>query len=358
MRKYIDEAKIVAAINSCVVADIDSEKELQRLMRSSVPEDRQKAFAAINVKLKDLGDAIHFARISDVAKGYMPDANTIVSKSYDTLFDPRKLRAYTFDLLATMLNVDAKWMQFYQMVPAYGASVVETATITNLVTHKEYGDGAKIEAGPLGGLSDTQLREKRYGGASNWLNRWLTTNNMMTLNSILSRHQVAELKKKASVAYTALADTTGVSVEAFSTSLIHTVNEGVNNMVNALLAASGGEYDITDDSQFLLLSNSANKEIINAAFRTIAGENGNNPILEYNVQPVYTRNTAVARDLGLGGANRAMLILPGVANIWADFQAAKVGQEEDIASDSTKVVYQYYFNQQVVAIQKRVITLA
>jgi len=356
--KYINEKMIVAAITSQMVTNIDDERELHRLARSSDKEERQKAYDSINTKLKDLGDAIHFSRISDISKGYMPDDSTIVSKSYDTLYDPRKIRAYTFDLLATMLNIDAKWLQFFQMVPAYGAGVVETATITNLVSHKEYADGAKIEAVPLAGLSDTQLRERRFGGASNWLNRWLTTNNMMTISSILTRHQVAELKKKASVAYTALADTTGVTVQAFTTSLITTINEGVNSLVTALLTASGGEYDITDDSQFLLLSNSANKEAINAAFRTIQGENGNNPLLEYNVQPVFTRNTAVARDLGLGGSNRAMLILPGVANIWADFQSAKVGQEEDVASDSTKVVYQYYFNLQVVAIQKRVITLS
>ncbi len=358
MRQHINEKMIVAAINSPIVTSIEDEAELQRLMRSSDPADKAKAYDAINTKLKDLGDAIHFSRVSDIAKGYIPDENTIISKSYDTLYDPRKVRAYTFDLLATLLNVDAKWMQFYQMVPAYGAGVVETATITNLVSHSEYPDGSKIEAKPLAGLSDTQLRAKRYGGASNWLNRWLTTNQMMTINSILTRHQVAELKKKASVAYTALADTTGVTVQAFTTSIISTINEGVNSMVNALLAASGGEYDITDESQFLLLSNSGNKEAINAAFATLRGSDGNNPILEYNVQPVYTRNTAVARDLGLGGAYRAMLILPGVANIWADFQSAKIGQEEDIASDSTKVVYQYYFNQQVVAIQKRVITLS
>lgn len=356
MRKFVDERLMVAAINSCVVTAREDAEEMHKLMRSSDPAERQKAYDGINTKLKDLGDAIHFGRISKEAEHYLPI--TEATKSYDTLYDPRKVRAYTFELLATLLNLDSKWMQFYQMVPAYGAGEVETATITNLVAHKEYLPGAKIEAGPLAGLSDTTLRERRFGGASNWLNRWLTTNAMMTINSILTRHQVAELKKKANVAYTALADTSGVTVEAFATSLIHTVNEGVNNLVNSLLAASGGEYDITDDSQILLLSNSANKEQINAAFRTIQGTDGNNPLLEYNVQPVYTRNTAVARDLGLGGANRAMLILPGVANIWADFQQAKVGQEEDISSDSTKVVYQYYFNQQVVAVQKRVITLA
>ena len=349
--RNIDQALMVAAIDSKVVTSQEAAKQLHSLMRSSDPEERQKGYDALNAKLEDLGNAVHFGSVSDESMKYVPRQ----TKSFDSIYDPSSTRAYTFDLLSTLLNLDAKWMQFYQMVPAYGAAEVDTMTITNLVEHKEYLQGARIEMGPLAGLSDTVLREKRYGGGSTFLERWVTTNGMMTINSILTRHQVAELKLKASVAYTALADTSGVGVEAFATSIVHTINEGVNTLSEALLAL---QYEITDESQFLLLSNSGNKEAINAAFRTIQGENGTNPLLEYNVTPVYTRNSNVARDLGLGGANRAMLILPGVVNIWADFQTAKVGQETSSGTDSLNLFYQYYFNQQVTSAQKRVITLA
>jgi len=355
---YINERLVVAAINSHVCANEQEAGVLRDLLVSPDRVTREKGYKIVNAKLVDVSNAIHFGRVSDSAKGYIPDESQIHHKSFDGLWNPKILRAATFDLLSTMLNLDMKWTQFFQMVPAFGAGEIDTQTLTNLVVHKEYLPGAKIDVGPIAGLSETKLKERRFAGGTNFLQRWLTTNGLITINNILTRHQIAELVKKATVAYSALADTSGVTVEAFSGSIIHTVNEGVNSMVNAMLAATAGAYSVTDDSQFLLLSNSGNKEQIEAQFRTISGTDGNNPLVEFNVGRVYTRNTGVARDLGLGGANRAMLIFPGVANIWADFQAMKIGQEEDISSDSLKIIAQEYYNMQVVAIQKRVITLS
>jgi len=356
MRKYINEGLVVAAVNAPMIniaskSGKEDAKKFHAMMTSKDHVERQKAYDMINAKFEQVGNAIHYNYVEDEYKAFIPEGY----KSHDSSFVGRSVRAYTFDLLSTLLDLDAKWMQFYQMVPAFGANEVDTASITNLVRFKEYLPAAKIEPGPLASYSSTVLREKRHGGAVDFLNRWLTTNNIWTINSILSTLQVAEMLEKADTAYSALADTSGVTVQAFSSTLINTINLAVVDLIESLIAL---KYRTTDGSQLLLLSNEANKPVINAALNTLRGPNGDNMIAEYNVQPVYTWNSNVAADLGLGGSNRAMLCFAGVQNIWADFQPMKVGQQEDISSDSFLIVAQNYYNQQAPAVQRRVITLS
>lgn len=357
MRQFIDERNLVAAIASPMVNLASAEgrkqaKELHGMMTSTEKSVRQEAYDQINRKFEQIGNAIHYGFVEDDFKAFLPDL--AITKAHDASFVGRSVRAYTFDLMSTLLDLDVKWMQFYNMVPAYGATEVDIATVTNIVRHKTYLDGQKIEAGPLASYGDTILREKRHGGATAFLQRWLTTNNLFTINKILQAHQVAEMILKADIAYSALANTSGVTTQAFTGTMLNTIQLGVQSLVTALLAL---QYTLTPDSQFLLLSNAVNMPAINAQLATLRGTDGNNPILEYNVQPVYTWNSNVSSDLGTGTAS-AMLIVAGVQNIWADFQPMKIGQEEDIASDSFLIVAQEYHNQQVVAAQKRVITLA
>lgn len=356
MRQYINESLIVAAVTAPMIniaskSGKEDAKAFHAMMISKDPAQREKAWTQINTKFEQLGNAVHYNYVDEEFKAFIPGPEIV--KSHDSSFIGRSVRAYTFDLLSTLLQLDAKWMQFYQMVPAYGANEVDTASVTNLVRFKEYLPAAKIEPGPLASYSNTILREKRYGGAVDFLNRWLTTNNIWTINKILSAMQIAEMLMKADIAYTALADTSGVTVQAFSTSIVNTINLAVIDLMRTLI---GLKYPT--GGQLLLLSAEDNKPVINAALNTLRGPNGDNMIAEYSVEPVYTWNENVASDLGLGGSKRAMLCFTGVQNIWADFQPLKVGQQEDISSDSFLIAAQSYYNQQAPAVQKRVITLS
>lgn len=359
MGQYINEKLIVAAITAPMIniaskSGKDDAATFHKMMTSTKSEERQLAYEMVNEKFAQLGNAIHYNHIDDEYKAFIP-GDEIVTKSHDASFIARTVRAYTFDLLSTLLDLDAKWMQFYQMVPAYGASEVDTATVTNLVRFKTYLNAEKIEPGPLAAYSSTILREERHGAAVDFLNRWLDTNSIWTINRILTVMQVGEMLQKADIAYSALADTTGVTVQAFSGSIVNTINLAVVDLISSLIAL---KYQATDGSQLLLLANEANKPIIMAALNTLRGPNGDNMIAEYNVQPVFTWNSNVASDLGLGGAKRAMLCFAGVQNIWADFKPLRIGQREDISTDSFLIVAQNYYNQQAPALQRRVITLA
>lgn len=336
---------VVRAWDTNVVNTEEEAREVIANLKSNDGATQEKGFAPIVAKANDIRNTIYGK----------PAAIEVVQK-HDQLFNPSATRAYTYSALSNALNLDMNWMQFFQMIPAFGSDEIDLETLTNILEFSEYLSSEETKPKPLGALSQEKIREKRYSVAVDMLNRWLEKNNLLTLQNIVQRIMVADQKKRASVAYTALADTSGVTVEAFATNIRTTLNNGVNNLIEGMLTANSA-FDVSDDSTVLLLSHSRNKVAINAELNTIRGENGNNQIMEYNVTPVYTRNTNVLTDLGLGGS-RAMLIFPGVANVFGDFKAMNMQQMQRPSVDGVTLYAHAYYNLQVKAVQKRVVTLA
>lgn len=341
---------LVAAFATRIAHTQEAAKSWYADATSNDAERQKGAIDTLNRKLADLTYAM-YGEDELASKSVRKKADEI-RKNFDSLYAPSSVTAVRFDKLSDMLKVDLKWMPFFQMVPAFGSREVELETVTNIVTHDEYYDGEDIKSKPLAYLSNEKFGRKRYGGATSFLRLWSETNGVITLARIIQAHQTASLVKRSNVAYTLLGNTSGVSVETFDTSIIKTVNKAANNLIESLVA---DKYNLTDDAGLLLLTNSANKDAVNAAFRTIQGENGTNILLEYNVQPVFTRNLAIVSDLGLGNGAAGMLILPGQANIWSDFDPARVERVRNVRGDSEDLVYQEYYNARVAGIQKRVV---
>lgn len=337
---------VIKAWNSNVVEDPKEAAEVLSQIKSTDGATQQKGFAPIIAKANDIRNTI-----------YGKPAAMEVAMKHDQLFNPTSTRAYTYNALTNALNLDMNWMQFFQMIPAFGSDEIDLETLTNILEFSEYLPSEETKPKPLGALSYEKLREKRYSVAVDFLNRWMDKNGVLTLQNIVQRIMVANEKKRASVAYTALADTSGVTVEAFATNIETTVNNGINNMIEAMLAANTA-FDVTDNSTIYLLSHSKNKVAINARLNATRGTDGTNVIAEYNVEPVYTRNTNVLADLGLGGSNRAMLILPGVANVFGDYKGMTMEQTKRPSVDGVTLYAHAYYNLQAKAIQKRVVTLS
>lgn len=316
---------------------------------SGDPAKQKTALDALERKFSDFIYALHGEEVMMSKKALEG------RKNWESISSGSTNTAVRFDNLSNVLNLDMAWMQFFTMAPAFGSEYVDLNQITYYVSHKEYAEGAKIENTPGASLSGEKLSRKRWGGANSFLRLWAERNGVIGLNRVIQAHTSADQKLRASTAYKALGDTSGVTVEAFATNIITTLNNGADALLTALNTAG---YDLTDSTGLKLLSHSSNRPAINAALKTIMGDNGTNILLDYNIEPVYTRNTAIAKDLGLGGANRAMLILPGFANIWADFDAARIERANSPRTDAIDIVYQTYYNLTVRASQKRVITLA
>lgn len=330
----------------------DNSEQAKAWYADATSGDPAKQKSAMDMLERKFGDFI-YALYGEEAM--MSKKAATGKKNWESISAGTTNTAVRFDNLSNVLNLDMAWMQFFTMAPAFGEEYVDLSQITYYVSHKEYAEGAKIENTPGASLSGEKLSRKRWGGANSFLRLWAERNGVIGLNRVIQAHTSADMKRRALTAYTALGDTTGVTVQSFAVSIIETLNAGADAMLTALNNAG---YDLQDSAGLLLLSHSSNRPAINAALKTIQGENGNNILLDYNIQPVYTRNTAIAKDLGLGGANRAMLILPGFANIWADFDTARIERTNNPRTDAIDIVYQTYYNLTVRASQKRVITLA
>lgn len=327
------------ALNSEITDNDKVAKEFSDAIMGNDEKAKAEALAKVNAKYALLDDA--FAGRCLTEEAYKSVNFPMATKSSGAL-NSSSIRIDAIESWFNTFQIDAKWMQFFRTVSATGTSEIELIDWFSKVVHRKYSDGETIKGEPIGQNAFDRLGSERFGGAAFLLRRLTLNQARYNLQNILMSHQMKEMETKANEAYTALAGATPTGTTAFATNIITSVNAGVVDLFNSMAAAG---YGVNDDTPVLFLCNGAHKASVNAAFRTIAGENGTNPLLEYNVTPVYTFNSNYPSQIG--GTNYGKLIVPGMKNIYGNFETARVDETRKPSNDATEIVYQYYANWKV-----------
>jgi len=287
----------------------------------------------------------------------MPEA---VVKSASTAVGPVITDLVGLDgLRRNPIGIDMKYMDLYQMAPgAPNADEIRIGDFLNLIRHKEYPLGKAIESEPFGVDNTERLGIRRFGGGSIILRMLAKNQARYTLTNILRGHQLAEMRFRSNWAYTQVDATADLAVTAgyvtaFSTNIITSINNAYQAMITRL---DTNNYQISDDVPVKLVLNAAHRPAVNAAYRTIIGDNGTNILLEYPVELLYTWNTNILTQYD--SANAGILILPGIKNVWGEFDAPRLDQARDGRTDGIDLVYQYHFNSQMSTLQTQIVKLA
>lgn len=288
----------------------------------------------------------------------LPDE--VVRKSSSSAVMPKITEVIGNDaFLRNPMGIDMKFMQLYQMAPgAQDADEIRIIDWENLIRHKEYAMGAPIESVPFADKTTERLGIRRFGAGSIIL-RMLAKNQVRyTLGNVIRGHQLAEMRHRSDWAYAqadAAADAavTATQVTAFSTNIVTTINNAYQSLIERL---DGADYQISDDVTAKLVLHASHRPAVNAAYRTVIGENGTNILLEYPVELIYTWNTNILKQYD--GVNAGILILPERKNVWGEFDQPRLDQARDNRTDGLDLVYQYHFNSQLSTLQTQVVKLA
>jgi hypothetical protein len=324
-----------------------NEKDAANLAEAIFDRD-PKAIGFLNDHADLFGKAL---RNEDLPDAVIKSASTAVSPVITSI-------AGNDGLLRNPLGIDMNFMPLYQMAPGSATSdEIRIFDFENLIQHKEYAMGAEIESVPFGLENAERLGIRRFGGGSVVLRMLAKNQARYNVNNILRGHQLAELKQRSNWAYAqvdAAADAAIVAgyVTSFATNIVTSVNNGYQAMVTRLDA---NKYQITDDTPMILVLHATHRPAMQAALRTIIGDNGTNTLLEYPVSVVYTWNSNILTQYD--GADAGILILPERKNVWGEFDAPRIEQERKPRTDGIDLVYQYHFNSQLSTLQTQVVKI-
>ena len=330
-----------------IISDEKAQKMVKAL-KSGNGDNINEEFQVVHKSYKMISDVLHGMPLPEPVQHRMKSFDGIVSMGGG-------VQALQFNALWNRLRIDDLWMQFFQMVDARGRESVNITEEVNNVTFSTYNELADIKATDYGVNREREIFEVRSGARVNISNRALERNPMVTIGKILERLNIGKLVKMADDAYTTLADTTGIATTTFLTSLINTVNIAYNAHIQAL-ADNDPSYIVSADTPMFLLCNGTHRATVNAAFRTIIGDNGNNVILEYPVVPVYTYNSNLPATVS--GTASGFMIMPGDELLYATFKDMIISRTENPGRDAQSVIANYYDRFNNVAIQKRVVNFA
>jgi hypothetical protein len=341
---------LYVALQSEIADNNETAKSFSEDILGNDEVKREKAIEKVNAKLNLMDDYFSGRALSEAA--YKSVNFPTTHKSSGAL----NSSSFRIDAIESWFNtqqIDTKWMQMFRTVSASGVSEIELVDWFSKVVHKEYQDGEQIKGEPLGQNAFDRLGAKRFGGAALLLRRLTISQARYNLQNILMSHQMRELSTKADQAYTAIAGATPAGTTNFAASIINSINNGVVDLCTSMAAAG---FDVNDDTPMFFLAHGAHKSAVLSAFDTIAGENGSNIRLRYNVTPVFTFNSNYPEQIG--GTDYGKLIVPGIKNIYGNFENARVEEVRTPSKDASEIVYQYYCNWKVEGSQIQRVNIA
>lgn len=350
------KSTLYAAIQSEVTVSEKDAKAFIKALQSGNAQDVADVRSKLEAKFQLL-DKFYAAQALDEKTlervGYSGGS---VNKSASTGVAPSIAYLRGIDNWTDTLGIDTTWMQLYTQNTLTAETEAWIMDWTNNVRHKQYAIGTPIESQALSTETATRFGRKRFGGGSFADRSLLGTQARYTLSNLARAHQLAELRLRADTAYTALAAAAAApaGTTVFNTNIITTVNDAYVSLITSLAQTDG--YQINASSKCYLLCHFSQQAAVQAAFRTIQGFDGNNIILEFNVQPIYTANTNWSATIG--GKSSGLLILPNWKMNWVNFQEPRLETEQDPKRDGLELVYQYYFNQNTEAGQCQVVNFA
>jgi len=346
---------LYAAIESEVVETEDKAIELLKMVHSKDAAEQRKAMDCLNAKFALMDRFLSGLPVDkSVAADVGMEEGQFVHKSANTAVSPNVASFIGFDNWTNTLGIDTAYMPLFVMAMIESATEAHINDWNNILRHKQYDLGAPIESQPFSTDTASRFGRKRYGGGSFADRSLLGTQSRYTLSNLMRGHQLAELRLRADAAYTAIAAVSPNGTTAYTnSSIVESLNAAYVTLVQAMSTAG---YQITATTPAYFLTHFSNAARVNAALRTIVGTDGNNVLLEYPIQPIYTANSNWPSQFS--SKISGMLIVPELKNIWVNFQAPRIDQTVDAKRDGLELVYQYYFNFNVEGGQCQIVNIA
>lgn len=222
---------------------------------------------------------------------------------------PALLDTYNIATVADM-SADMNWMRAFRTIDMRGTL---SGKIINFFLHAEIKELTPQQDVPysfIGTVTEESIDSGRYGGGFSFDRKWLANNGFMQLNDAVMALREENDIKKSQVSYEAMVQTIG-GTEAFDTDTATTFNKGYENLLEPLRTNKG--YGITATTPVLVYHHPHHIGAVNKAIFALRGENGTNPVVEYNITPIPSfdvpkqlkqENTGTAHDA-------VMFVLPG-----------------------------------------------
>lgn len=227
---------------------------------------------------------------------------------------PAILDTYNIGTVAD-LSADQNWMRAFRTLDMRDSMAGE---IVNFYLHAkivELGPQKDVPYSHIGTLEKETVASGRVGGGFTFDLKWLRVNGFIQLNdAIMALREQADITKSQQ-AYTAMVGNMG-DTQAFDTDAATTFNRGYQKITETNRTANGGigkGYGITATTQILLYHHPHHISAVNKAIFATRGENGTNPVVEYNLVPIPSFEVPKQlQESGSGTAHDAvMMVLPG-----------------------------------------------
>lgn len=253
----------------------------------------------------------------------------------------------TFASIVADQEIDYNWMQAFTTKDLRKALTGKIWNYKGELQIKELEEGEDIPYFNMGSESAKELFPKRFGAGLRFNRRWLENNSVVDLNDAITELNIAFELDMSKRAYAALIAGHDGNPEAFDTDFNTTVNNAYFETTEQL--RKEGKYAITADSPTLLYYNPKHRPLVNQNFRKTIGEDGDNVIIEYNVQPIASHHVPVLPD---GSKPGGFLVVPGREIYNGIFDDRFSKEEMDFKKDAVELGAQEYNKHEVKQIKQ------
>ncbi len=194
--------------------------------------------------------------------------------------------------------------------------------VTGGVTYQQIEPGEQAEMTRVPASTLTPVTGLRFIGGYTILDDWLKFNEYYMIEQLTEEAEDSWWDDKATIFYNLMVALSSGINEAFDTSIAKTINNGIVNLIAALVAK--GVRRVNSNSSFIITCNEADRYVIlEALTATFSTPNTNRVPVIYNIQAVVpttkvaSGNFYISLPLGKNGRGE-----------WEDFNARPVQRDE------------------------------
>lgn len=203
-------------------------------------------------------------------------------------------------------EIDLQYLLLYEQDDLREALIGRVLDLRSEVKVLKTAKGAPIKYTPFGFDQSLEIESERFTNGLAFDRKWINNNTAVNMNDAITAQRLAFDRSRSYTAFQNIFNNAGATNQAFDTSLVKTINKGAFDLLDSLridpnAPESGKGYDVTDDSVVYLVCNPLYKDVVNQAMNAIRGDNGTNPVIEYNVQPLFTFHAPKEPNSGKAG---------------------------------------------------------
>lgn len=241
-------------------------------------------------------------------------------------------------------EIDLQYLLIYEQDDLRNALVGKVIDYRTEVKVKKTPKGAPIEYTPLGFDKALELESDRYTNGIAFDRRWINNNAAVNMNDAITAQRMAFERNRSYEAWQNVFNSTDGSPFAFDTSVVKTISRGAfavldQNRIDPGSPDAGKGYDVTTDTVVYLVVNPLYMDIVNQAINAVRGENGTNPVIEYNVQPIFSFHAPLEPVSGKAGG---YLVLPKRKHRMGIFDDLFSEEEYKFSTDTVNLGAQEY----------------